>query len=129
MSKLVIGGAQIKCSMGNAPSNLVVAAAKQTNGENQGVATVQDHVPNKNIMAFGQCRSLANPQVAAATVAANGKLTPQPCVPVTPSPWAPGSPSVFVARQAALVTEAKCQCQWAGIIEVVNPLTQKTEVA
>ena len=129
MSKVVIAGAKIKCSMGTAPSTLAVTSQTSTSGEHQGIATVKDHLPNTNIMPFGLCQSLANPQVAAATAAANGTLTPQPCVPVTSSPWAPGSQLVVVARYPALTEQSKCPCQWAGVIEVLESGTEKLQQA
>jgi hypothetical protein len=128
MKKLVISGATLKCSMGTAPSALNVSPQNKTNCENQRLATVQDFQPNTNIAPFGLCQSLANPQVAAATAAANGSLTPQPCVPATSTPWAPGSATVSVAHQAALTADSKCNCQWAGIIEVALPSSKKTQV-
>ena len=128
MKKLVIGGATLKCSMGTAPSSLNVSPQNKTNCESQRLATVQDFQPNTNIAPFGLCQSLANPQVAAATAAANGALTPQPCAPATSTPWAPGSPTVSVAHQAALTADSKCNCQWAGIIEVTMPSSKNTQV-
>jgi hypothetical protein len=69
------------------------------------------------------CQSLANPQVAAATSAAMGTLTPQPCVPVIPAPWSPGASVVTLNGVPALTSDSKCQCTWAGTIEVVDPAT------
>jgi hypothetical protein len=74
-----------------------------------------------NIMPFGMCTSPGNPQVAAATAAALGVLTPQPCIPATSSPWAPGSPQVMLANQPALNDTSTCMCMWAGVITITNP--------
>jgi hypothetical protein len=63
------------------------------------------------------CISLANPQVASATSAAAGTLTPQPCIPVL-NPWTPGSARVAVAGPAALDDASTCSCQWGGVITV-----------
>jgi Domain of unknown function (DUF4280) len=52
------------------------------------VATAADTIPGTNIPTFGMCMSLGNPAVAMATSAANGVLTPQPCVPAAGSPGA-----------------------------------------
>jgi hypothetical protein len=76
-----------------------------------------------NIAPFGMCKSLANPQVAAATSAAMGTLTPQPCVPAPAGPWSPGSSIVTLNGVAALTADSKCMCTWAGGIEVVEPAT------
>ena len=61
-----------------------------------------DHIPMVNIMPFGMCMSLANPTVAAATAAAQGVLTPMPCIPATPSPWAPGALTVLLGNSPSL---------------------------
>jgi hypothetical protein len=65
--------------------------------------------------------SPANPQVAAATAAAMGAFTPQPCIPATSSPWAPGMPTVLIAGQPALTNTSTCQCMWGGVITVTSP--------
>ncbi len=72
-------------------------------------------------MPFGMCKSSANPQVAAATAAAQGVLTPMPCMPVVNAPWTPGTPGLTVLEQTALSADSTCQCAWTGTIEVVKP--------
>ena len=96
MSKLVAHGATLACSQGTAPSRLAVPPVTGIDDEAGPLATVQDVKPLVNIAPFGACRALANPQVALATAAALGVLTPQPCVPVTAAPWSPGSAVVRV---------------------------------
>lgn len=114
----VIATASLSCSFGTTPSKLVVLPVNRTNADNKPAATIMDHVPMLNIMPFGMCRSLANPQVASATAAAQGVLTPMPCIPVTPAPWAPGSPTVTISNFPALRNSDKCMCNWAGVIKV-----------
>jgi hypothetical protein len=65
------------------------------------------------------CMSQANPEVAAATAAAMGVLTPMPCVPVT-TPWSPGDPMVTIgpAGFPALDASSKCMCAWGGEITI-----------
>jgi hypothetical protein len=121
MAKQVVMGATLQCSMGMAPSSLVVLPANNKQVGNQFAANIMDHVPMTNIMPFGMCQSIANPTVAAATAAALGVLTPMPCVPATPSPWVPGSPTVLIGNQPALNDTSKCMCNWAGVISVTNP--------
>src|SRR5215216_4078697 len=92
MSQEVCNGAVLMCSFGVAPSALtVLPKGPPVNATKQLAANIMDHAPMVNIKPFGMCTSLANPQVAAATSAASGVLTPQPCIPVVPAPWAPGS--------------------------------------
>jgi hypothetical protein len=118
MSKLVVKGAILSCSMGNAPSNLAVLPANGVEGDSAYAANVQDMKPNVNIAPFGMCISMSNPQVAAATSAAQGVLTPQPCLPMTTAPWTPGSSSVTIGGQAALSDACELVCQWGGQIQV-----------
>jgi hypothetical protein len=73
-----------------------------------------------NIMPFGMCQSPSNPQVAAATAAAMGVLTPQPCIPATTSPWTPGAPTVQINHFQALNNISICICMWAGVISISN---------
>ncbi len=117
----VCNGATLMCSFGIAPSSLVVLPVNRTNTSNQPAANIMDHIPLVNIMPFGMCMSLANPSVAAATTAALGVLTPMPCIPVTPSPWAPGAPTVMLGNQPTLDNTSKLTCTWAGIISVTVP--------
>ena len=120
MPQIVCAGAQLACTMGSQPSLFTPAPRPATAGGSV-VGTVLDFQPTTNIAPFGMCQSLANPQVASATSAANGVLTPQPCVPLIPAPWAPGSASTKVLGQPALLNTSRTACQWAGQISVVSP--------
>jgi hypothetical protein len=126
----VVGTAQIMCSFGVAPSALtVVPKGKPVQAGGQMAATIQDFAPNVNIMPFGMCISMSNPQVAAATSAAMGVLTPQPCIPVTTAPWTPGSPTVQINGAPALTAQCTCQCAWGGMISIVSPGQMQTQTA
>ncbi len=127
MSKLVASGASLKCSAGTSPSTLTVLPAAGTEADAQPAATVMDHAPMVNVAPFGMCKTQANPQVAAATAAAQGVLTPMPCVPVISAPWSPGSPIVTIAEQKALTDDSTCQCAWTGTIEISDAGTSKHE--
>ena len=118
MKNLVTQGAVLQCSMGVAPSVLQVTPEKRVNGNKLPMGTVSDCIPMKNIQPFGMCQSLANPQVQAATAAALGTLTPQPCIPVIVGTWAPGSLKVKIMGQPALTKQSKCTCSWAGVITI-----------
>lgn len=118
MGQLVTMGAMLQCSFGVAPSSMVVTPENMVNASKKPAATIMDNIPMKNIMPFGMCNSLANPQVAAATSAALGVLTPMPCIPVIAAPWAPGSPTVMIKNKPALNNSSKCMCNWAGVISI-----------
>ena len=114
--KLVNMGSTLTCSKGTAPSSLLVTLPTVT-AESPPAATIMDFAPMENIPSFGMCMSQANPEVASATAAAMGVLTPMPCVPVT-TPWSPGMPTVTIAGQPALDDSSKCMCAWGGEITV-----------
>jgi hypothetical protein len=118
MPNHVCHGALLKCSMGMAPSSLVVLPVNMQTTSNVPAANLQDHIPMVNIMPFGMCQSPANPTVAAATAAAMGVLTPMPCIPLTPAPWVAGSPTVMLANQPALNKSSMLMCNWAGQISI-----------
>jgi hypothetical protein len=121
MPMQVVNTAQLMCSMGMAPSALVVIPINRVMSGNQPAANIMDHKPLLNIMPFGLCRSPANPVVAAATAAAMGVLTPMPCIPATPAPWVPGAVTVLLANAPSLDNTCKLNCMWAGMIQVVMP--------
>src|SRR3984885_9078259 len=118
MGMQVVNGALIACTFGAAPSTLTVLPKNCVMDNSVPAANIMDMVPMENIMPFGMCMSLANPQVAAATAAALGVLTPQPCIPATTSPWTPGAVTVLIANQPALDNVSTCMCMWGGIISV-----------
>ncbi|HEY1154869.1 MAG TPA: DUF4280 domain-containing protein [Arthrobacter sp.] len=117
----VVNTAQLACSFGTTPSVLTVLPVNRVNAGNQPAATIMDHQPMVNINPFGMCLSPANPQVIAATAAALGVFTPQPCLPMTLAPWAPGAVTVQIAGQPALDNISICTCAWTGIVSVVAP--------
>jgi hypothetical protein len=121
MPQQVVNGAQMACSMGMAPSALVVLPANKVNCGNVPAANIMDHVPMTNIMPFGMCQSPSNPDVATATTAAAGVLTPMPCVPATSAPWTPGAATVMLGNQPALDSTSTCNCEWAGVITITSP--------
>jgi hypothetical protein len=121
MGLAVGSGAMLTCAFGVAPGTLTVLPIGRVNVDGVAMANIMDHQPNVNIAPFGMCTTLSNPQVASATSAAQGVLTPQPCIPVTTSPWSPGSPMIMVAGQPALTNSSICQCAWGGAITITNP--------
>jgi uncharacterized Zn-binding protein involved in type VI secretion len=102
MAQVVCSGAMLTCSFGVAPSSLTVTPEGRVNSSTMPAATIMDHVPMKNIMPFGV-------------------LTPMPCIPVTTSPWTPGSPTVMIGGKPALTSSSTCMCTWGGVITVSSP--------
>lgn len=120
MGMCVCGGAMLQCSFGVAPATLMVTPQNKV-VTSMPIATIMDNKPMANIMPFGMCQSMANPQVAAATAAALGVLTPMPCIPNTTAPWVPGSPTVLIGNFPALNNSCKLMCMWGGVIQINNP--------
>jgi len=120
MGMHVCTGAMMACTFGAAPSTFV-ATPKTVKTNNMDAGNINDNKPFVNIPPFGMCSSTANPAVAAATAAALGVLTPMPCTPNTPAPWAPGSPKVLVANMPALNNSSKLTCVFGGSISITNP--------
>jgi hypothetical protein len=121
MGQHVCMGAMMQCSMGLAPSSLMVVPTNKVMTSNKPAATIMDHKPMANVLPFGMCKSPANPMVAAATAAALGVLTPMPCIPATAAPWVPGSPTVLIGNMPALNDSSKLMCSYAGVISINSP--------
>jgi hypothetical protein len=118
MGQLVCSGASLMCSFGTGPSTFNATNPLVKGPTPAGVVT--DITP-ANVPPFLMCVTPTNPQVATATSAALGVLTPQPCIPVIASPWAPGSPQVKIGGVPALDNTSTCQCAWGGVITVTQP--------
>ena len=129
MPAQVVMGASLRCSFGNTQAKLIVLPINRVFAEGQLAASIMDHLPMVNICSFGMCSSLANPQVAAATSAAMGALTPMPCLPVTVTPWIPDVTKTLIGKFPALGSTATCTCTWAGLIQVADAGTRKTLIS
>lgn len=121
-------GAVMQCSFGMAPSSLVVLPTNRVMTNDVPDANIMDHIPLVNILPFGMCSCPDNPEVAAATAAALGVLTPMPCVPVTPAPWVPGAPTVLLGNFPTLDNTSELICTWGGVIEFVDAGEETVEV-
>lgn len=121
MAMQVVTGAVMMCTFGVAPSSFI-ATPKMIMSSFMDAGNIMDNKPIANIPPFGMCTSLANPQVAAATAAAMGVLTPMPCIPSTAvGPWVPGSPTVLKKFMPALNNTSKLMCMWGGVISITFP--------
>lgn len=111
---LLTSGTLVKCSFGATPGPLM------GNPENGLILTpivsAENTTPFVNIPSFGMCASLANPAVAAATAAAFGVLTPQPCVPNPTGTWVPDPTSPNTLSQTTM-----CPCAFGGMITPIVP--------
>jgi len=121
MAQLVCNGAELMCTFGVAPSTLIVLPEDRVMVSGQPAATIEDSAPLVNVSTFGMCMSPANPEVATATAAAMGVLTPMPCLPATDAPWVPGVPTVAIGGAPAVDETCTCLCMWGGEISVTVP--------
>ena len=128
MGNPVVSNGMATCTMGTAPCTLSFMPKNMVTIENQPAANIMDFAPMVNISGFGMCNSPSNPQVAAATAAAAGVLTPQPCIPAIPAPWTPGSAKVQIGFMPALNNSSKCMCMWGGSVSVTNAGAMKTTI-
>lgn len=120
MPQQVCLGAMMQCSFGMTPSPLQVTPLNRVNTDMVPDANIMDHIPIVNITPFGMCTTPSNPEVAAATTAALGVLTPMPCLPVTPAPWTPGAETVLLGNFPALDDISQLVCMWGGVITFVD---------
>lgn len=127
MGYIVCSGAMLTCSFGTAPGTMSVLPTNMVRTATP-IANIMDYIPMTNIMPFAMCTSMSNPAVAAATAAAQGVLTPMPCIPVTTALWSPGSSTVLIAGQPALNDSSRLMCTWGGMIEVANAGQMTIEV-
>jgi hypothetical protein len=127
MPNNVVTGAMLQCSFGMAPSTLNVLPISRVTAEGRPAAAITDNIPVVNIPPFGMCTSLSNPTVAAATAAALGTLTPMPCLPVIPAPWAPGAARTMVGGKPALTAGSMCNCVYGGVITINMPGAVRTQ--
>jgi Domain of unknown function (DUF4280) len=127
MPNLVVAGAMLECSFGAAPCALIVLPVNKVLCGTP-AANINDHIPITNIPTFGMCSSLGNPEVQTATTAADGVLTPMPCVPATTAPWAPGATTVLLGNVPALDNISKCLCTMGGAITITEPGEETVEI-
>ncbi|MBP3727693.1 MAG: DUF4280 domain-containing protein [Pseudobutyrivibrio sp.] len=121
MATTVVTQATMACSFGTMPAPLTGTNNLRVLAQGKPICVLGDAAPMVNIRSFGMCTSLANPTVAAATAAALGVLTPQPCIPQIMGSWMPAQSKVLVGGQPALTLGCSCQCAFAGTINIVNP--------
>jgi len=110
------------------PSSLVVLPIHRVEAGSQPAANIGDYKPMVNIQPFGMCTTPTNPQVAAATAAAMGVLTPQPCIPNTQTPWEPGAVTTILDGMPALHQPSTCMCMWGGVISITMPGQETVDV-
>ena len=120
MPSFVTSTATLQCTFGMVPAKLVVLPDKRVMLAGKPMASIMDYKPIVNITSFSMCSSLSNPTVASATAAAQGVLTPMPCLPNIVAPWIGGKMDYLISNQPALQNTCKCQCLWGGSISIIT---------
>jgi len=111
MTLAVVGETSlIQCLFGLVPTPLMVLPDRTIMAEGMLMGNITDIIPLINIVTFGECISLANPEVASATAAALGVLVPMPCVPVIVDPWITLAIDVIVTEGPALDQTSIVMC-------------------
>lgn len=129
MGVLVVSGASCQCSFGTTPCALNATAQVSCLAEGKPIATISDVQPGTNLPTFGMCTSLANPQVAAATAAALGVLTPQPCAMVPAGTWSSANATVMAGGKPVVTNESVLHCGLGqGTIAITSPGQTKVMV-
>ncbi len=100
--QVVVRGATLKCSGSGPVSFLMVLPTLMAMVDGAEVATIDDHRPVVNIIPFGPCSFKGG----------------QPCVPVTPSPWAPGEMTVQFGLRPVLDIRSHLKCELGGLITI-----------
>ena len=114
------------CSFGTVPANLTATSQQTVLMDGKPVATIVDCQPGANLTPFGLCTSLANPAVAAATAAALGVLTPQPCTMAPAGTWRPTQTTVVAGGKPCLMNDSSLLCSIGmGNITPVQPAQMK----
>ncbi len=123
MPKPITTGTTLTCTMGLAPSTFVATPKPGLPMLLGGLplATV-DQITASNIPPFGMCRSQANPAVAAATAAAQGVLTPAPCVPTPVAPWGPPALTSSAGQLPIATVSCRTSCAFGGSIAPSAPV-------
>lgn len=111
MPLLVVTGATLTCTFGSAPATFAAVPPTPTSAT-AAAGHINHNVPVTNVPSFGTCCSPNNPAVIAA------QMVPQTCVPVLPSPWAPGATKVKLSNIAAHSDTSKLMCCWSGMVAV-----------
>ncbi|WP_282608162.1 PAAR-like protein [Pelagibius sp. Alg239-R121] len=98
-------GDTVSCSFGTSPGAF---QSMQPSGKAQAGETI----PLVNVPAFGMCSSMNDPMTLAATAAAQGVMTPSPCIPKVVGQWLGGDPT-----SANVSGFAMCHCTSGGVIK------------
>lgn len=116
----VVAGAVVSCSCGDMRTRLTMPRSHGVAIKGKPQLTVEDYKPYQNIMPFGQCCTIKNPEVDAATKNNDNYLKPMPCKPVIQMPWTYGKQDKLIDGKPALLSKSTTTCAYNGIITIEN---------
>ena len=129
MGEVVVNGAVLTCPFGSNPTELKVTSQSKCMVCNKPAATITDIKPGINISGFGLCSSMLNPQVASATAAALGVLTPQPCGFIPAGAWSAEKPKMILAGKPVLCSSSRLICGMGqGMITITAKKKKKAVI-
>lgn len=114
----VVAGAIVSCPYGTKMTRLTMPNSHGVYVKDKPQMNVNDYQGVTNIQPFGQCFSMMNPAVAAATQTNGDILKPQPCTPIIQMPWQGGKTDVLIEGAPALLNTCTNMCLYAGDIKI-----------
>jgi hypothetical protein len=116
---VVVSGFKLKCNFGSMDATVNIPAAGVGCSGKEYVKTPADVIPFMSVNC-GMCKSMMNPQVAAATAAAMGTLVQQPCMkPVLALPIGAQKTEAYGMPVATKMTPMICP--FGGKLEMTDP--------
>jgi len=104
MSKLIIDGSQLQCTLGSKPSKIAVSSQSFVKLKDKLVATEEDKQANSNIQPFGNCKRSSH----------------QPaCVPI-PIKWEQTTERDSINGMKKLTISSTCKCSQGGEISFID---------
>lgn len=117
MERIVLQGDLCRCANGTQPCPLNVSNRKRMVVNGKAIALRTD-ASTVNLSGFGYCNNLGNPIVMEATMAAQGVLTPMPCVPMLKGVWDRTVERLKIDGQQAVGESSTTMCAYGGSISI-----------
>ncbi len=121
MPNVVTNGGMCRCAFSATAAPIKVTSQMKLSIEGKPVATICDNQPYSNLGPFGMCTNPANPAVAAAMGA------PQPCTPMTGTPWMGANPKDMAGNYPILTDTCTTMCAYGGTITIDSAGQVKTQ--
>lgn len=124
MGVIVVAGATLKCTAGSGPGSLSVTSQNSLLVDGKPAATIKD-----TKASCGMCSSMKNPQVEAATSAAQGILSPQPCAAKMVGSWSVKQKKFLADGIPCLTNDSTARCAYGETISIKDPGQKKVKTS